>query len=92
MNFVSWILGFMGIVLLLTQAVAFHKATVCRQKAWLKSTELRTRALLSSSHDREKGLVPSCKIILLRTKDQISWQKLPTPKTHLFNLKLTGQL
>lgn len=92
MNQLGWLLGLMILVLLLTQAVTFHKATVCRQKAWLKSTELRTRALLSSSPAREKALVLSCKTMVARTNEQIIWQKLPTPKTHQYNLKLTGQL
>lgn len=92
MNMISWLVALSVIILLLIETVAFQKASVCRQEAWLKSFEMKTRALLTEakSHAREWHL--GCRIHLYRNQDQITWQKLPHLKQHKFHLSLNGSL
>lgn len=92
MNLISWLLSFSILILLMVEAVAFHKATVCRQEAWLKSTEMKTRTLLTEvkPHAREWHL--GCRIHLLRTQDEITWQRLPNISKRNFALPLKGKL
>jgi hypothetical protein len=47
MNISAWLLVISLMVTLLHQGNTFHRSLVCRQKAWLKSTEDITRFLLS---------------------------------------------
>lgn len=92
MNLVSWIVAISTLIYLMIQAVSFHKATVCRQEAWLKSTELRTRALLYKPAPYERDWHLGCRIHLLRSQDEITWQRLPHLTKHPFALELTGDL
>lgn len=92
MNLIAWLVAISTLIALMIQAVAFHKATVCRQEAWLKSTELRTRALLyhPSPHERDWHL--GCRLHLLRNLEEITWQRLPSLTKHDFKLDLAGEL
>lgn len=92
MNALSWLLALSVMIYLMVEAVAFHKATVCRQEAWLKSTELKTRALLTNSKSTERGWHLGCRLYLSRQEEEITWQRLPGINKHSFNLKLTGAL
>lgn len=92
MNLVSWLVAISTLISLMIQAVSFHKATVCRQEAWLKSTELRTRALLYKPAPHERDWHLGCRIHLLRNQDAITWQRLPHLKKHEFTLELEGAL
>lgn len=92
MNLVSWLVAISTLLGLLIQAVTFHKATVCRQEAWLKSTELRTRALLFKPAPFERDWHLGCRIHLLRSQEEITWQRLPNLTKHEFKLDLTGEL
>ncbi len=92
MNLIAWLLAISTLITLMIKAVSFQKATVCRQEAWLKSTELKTRSLLyqPASHERDWHL--NCRIHLLRNHDQITWQRLPHLKKHEFQIDLDGAL
>ena len=92
MNLVSMLVAISTVIYLMIQAVSFHKATFCRQEAWLKSTELRTRALLYKPTPYERDWHLGCRIHLLRNQGQITWQRLPHLTKHQFNLDLTGDL
>lgn len=92
MNVIAWLLSLSVLIVLMIQAVAFHQATVCRQEAWLKSTELKTRSLLSSPASHERDWHLSCRIHLVREQEEITWQKLPNLKRHQFHLELRGPL
>lgn len=92
MNILAWMMSLALLVLLLAEAVTFQRATVCRQEAWLKSTELRTRALLTSPTEKEKGWHMSCKILLTREKTLVTWRKLPSLSKKKFILELEGKL
>lgn len=92
MNSLSWILAFSVLVLLMAEAVNFHKATICRQEAWLKSTEMKTRSLLSNPPERDQDWHFRCRLHIRRTKEEISWQRLPSPTRHPFPLPLKGEL
>lgn len=74
------------------KAVEFHKATVCRQDAWLKSFELKTETLLTDS--RPQGIIFSkeCKTIVSRQDQNVSWRKLPFSSSKAFVLDLKGKL
>lgn len=92
MNFLAWIVALSALISVLIQSVAFHRATVCRQKAWLKSTELLTRTLLTEERPFEKDGDLSCKLYLVRRQAQVTWQLLPSLKRHSFTLDVQGKL
>lgn len=92
MSFIAWLVAISTLITLMIQAVAFHKATVCRQEAWLKSTELKTRALLSHPSPHERDWHLGCRIHLLRNQEKVTWQRLPSLSKHDFPLDLTGEL
>ena len=92
MNILAWLLALVMLVILMTQAVAFHRVTVCRQEAWLKGVELSTMTLLYESTDRDQAIIPSCGIYLSRKGQRVSWRRLPSFKSHQFILQLKGAM
>jgi hypothetical protein len=92
MNFLAWILCLTILIVLMIQAVSFHRATVCRQEAWLKSTELATYALLSNPKSQDRALHLGCKLQVYRKETHITWQVLPSYRKHKFSLSLDGSL
>jgi hypothetical protein len=92
MNLIAWLLAISTLITLMIQAVSFQKATVCRQEAWLKSTELKTRSLLHQPSPVERDWHLNCRIHLLRNQDEITWQRLPHLKKHEFRIDLEGSL
>ena len=92
MNILAWMLSLSILIYLLAQAVVFHKATVCRQEAWLKGTEMRTRALLSNAPKEDKDWHLGCKLLFKREKSAITWKKLPFLEERDFTLDLEGKL
>ena len=92
MKIISWSLALGGLIFLLIEAVDLHRSTICRQEAWLKSTELKTRSLLShpSQHlyqtDQHQGLR------IFKLGNKIFWQRKESKKIHLFDLELKGKL
>lgn len=92
MKLLSWILAISVMMTLMMEAVAFHKATVCRQKTWLKSTENITHSLLSKSPKSKKEWVKNCHTLISRTEKTITWQRYPKFKKNHFSINLKGQL
>lgn len=92
MNILAWMMSLAILIYLMAEAVTFQRATVCRQEAWLKSTELRTRALLTSPPEKEKGWHMSCKLLLYRKKTLVTWRRLPSLMKKEFILELEGKL
>jgi L-rhamnose isomerase len=92
MKFLPWLLAISVLIVLMIQAVDFHKATVCRQEAWLKGTELITRSHLSNPKPYEREWHLNCRLHILREQESISWQRLPHLTKHAFNLPLKGEL
>ncbi len=92
MNLIALPLGLAILLVLLAQAVVFHKATVCRQEAWLKSTELVTNSLLINSAPLKRDWHLGCRIHLVRQHNLVTWQKLPDLKKVPFHLTLKGHL
>lgn len=92
MNTLAWMMSLGILIFLLAEAVVFHKATVCRQEAWLKGTEMRTRALLSDAPEEDKDWHVGCKLFLKRKKEIITWRKLPSILKKEFVLELEGTL
>lgn len=92
MNILTWSLSVALVIALMSQAISFHKSTVCRQEAWLKSIELKTNALLSKPASREHKLIPKCKIHVIRNYSNITWNYPPSLKNIVFNLDLQGNL
>ena len=92
MKVLPWLLAISTLILVMIEAVAFHKATVCRQEAWLKATELRTRTLLGHSNHSQRDFHYGCRIILVGQKESITWQRLPGFKKYSFDLPLKGHL
>lgn len=92
MKSLPWLLALSILITLMIQAVDFHKSTVCRQEAWLKGTELKTRSLLSDPKPREREWHLNCRIHILRAQEEITWQRLPHLTKHSFDLPLKGAL
>ncbi len=92
MNLLSQLLALTLLFTLLFEAVVFHKATVCRQKAWLVATELTTRGLLHSPKSVEEATHLSCRLWLRKDPLKVQWQRLGSIKRHEFVLPLDGRL
>jgi hypothetical protein len=92
MNLLAWPMAISMLIYLMIQAVNFQKSTVCRQEAWLKSTELKTRGLLTGRPPLERDWHLGCRIHLLRNHQMISWQRLPSLSKHSFSLEIKGEL
>lgn len=92
MNILSWMLALGFLVSVLSQGITFHKATVCRQEAWLISTELITGSLLSNPKPLERDFHLGCRISFLREQTKVFWQRFPHLKRHHFELNLSGTL
>jgi hypothetical protein len=92
MNIISWLLALSIMILLMVEAVAFQRVTICRQEAWRKSVELKTRTLLTESKPYARDWHLGCRIYLERNQDEIIWQRLPNLKRHSFSLTLMGKL
>lgn len=92
MKILSWIIAISIIVLLIIEAVAFHKATVCRQNTWLKSTENITHSLLSNSPKSSKEWVRNCNILIFRSEKKIIWHNFSKIKKNHFEINLKGHL
>lgn len=92
MNVLAWLLSFSVLILLMVKAVDFHKATVCRQEAWLKSTELKTRSLLTEESQKDQNIHPRCRLFIKRDGENITWQRMPALSSHSFVLPLKGKL
>lgn len=92
MNLIAWLLALSLMVTVMMEAVVFHQATVCRQKAWLKSTELITRTLLTKPKGHAHVVDFACKLTVVLKQKKVTWQHLPKLKTHQFQLPLQGHL
>jgi len=92
MNFLAWLLALTLLVTVMIKAVAFHQATVCRQKAWLKGTELQTGTLLYHPKDFAQSGDRACRLYVVRKKQKVSWKRLPNLRTNAFNLALEGKI
>jgi hypothetical protein len=89
MSFVSWIMALSFLLSVMVESIRFHKATVCRQEAWLMSFILISRDLIPQlSH--EQRFHQGCHFWVTRHKHAVFWgdQK----KRHQFKLKLQGKL
>jgi hypothetical protein len=92
MNFLAWSLSLSLLIMLVIKAVDFQTSMVCRQHAWLKSTELKTRVLLHKPLEKEVAVDPKCRIFIKRRGKEVSWQRLPSQKLNEFHLKLKGKI
>jgi hypothetical protein len=92
MNFIGWLLTISIVLTIMIESVSFYHATVCRQKAWLKSTEFMTRALLTTAKGQEQSFNAHCSLHVRRTNHSVSWRRLPNLKSHAFILRLQGKL
>lgn len=92
MNLIAWCLTLALMVTVMFEAVVFQRATVCRQKAWLKSTELQTGTLLYRPKEFAQSVDASCKLYVARKNGRVSWKRLPNLKSHEFSLPLRGKI
>lgn len=92
MNLISWSLAMAILLLLLLEAFNFQHTLVCRQKAWLRAVELKTRVLLEDPKESETGAIPSCKILVMRDKSGIRWKKITHLESSAFVLSIGGKL
>ncbi|HXH32194.1 MAG TPA: hypothetical protein VNJ01_15420 [Bacteriovoracaceae bacterium] len=92
MNILAWLLGLSVLISIMFQAVSFHKATACRQKAWLTSAELLTAATLTDAPTSQNTWLPSCRIQVKKNPGSVSWIRFPDVKKHTFQIQLKGKL
>jgi hypothetical protein len=92
MNLLAWLLSLSTSLLLVIEATQFHKASVCRQKAWGKSFESLTRGLFPKAQEKELRYLPGCNILITREQNHIRWKKPLSLKSHLFEMNLKGKL
>lgn len=92
MNLLAWLIGLSTTFLILSQAVAFHRATVCRQKIWSKSFESLSRSLLKDSEEKETRFLPSCQTLIKRQKNVVTWRKGIDLSIHKFEMEIKGKL
>ena len=92
MNLIAWCLALALMVTVMIEAVAFQQATVCRQKAWLKGTELQTSTLLYRPKVQAQAFDLGCKLYLKRHHKKVTWRRLPNVKQHHFSLALEGKI
>gem|GEM_PF-1965159 len=92
MNILTTSMGLSILILTITQTVSLHRATVCRQEAWLLGTELGTRSLLTSSKIRETAFHSQCQLKITRNKKTIYWHKLTDLVLHHFELEVRGKI
>ena len=92
MNLIAWLLALSLMLTVMMEAVVFHQATVCRQKAWLKSTELMTRTLLNKPKGHAHAVDWACKLTVRLEQKKVTWRRLPKLNTHQFQLPLKGHL
>jgi hypothetical protein len=92
MNFLSWTLALLVLVLLLLKGAQFYRALVCRQEAWQMSFDLGSRYLFPNAGTTETSYHASCHLFITRKHKQVSWQKVPSLKRNIFDLELSGSL
>lgn len=92
MNLIAWPLALTLMVTVMIEAVTFHQATVCRQKAWLKSTELQTSTLLYRPKEHALLVDPDCQVYVVLKHKNVTWRRLPNLSSHAFNLPLSGKI
>ena len=92
MNILSWILTLSLLVFCFIEAVALHRATVCRQQAWLRSTELITGATLTDQSRSQSSYLIDCQIVVSLNEESVSWRNLKTLKKNIVEVDLKGSL
>jgi hypothetical protein len=92
MNLLAWLIGLSSTFLILSQAVAFHRATVCRQKIWGKSFESLSRSFLKDSEKNETRFLPSCQARVKREEGVVTWRKDLEFSFHKFEMDIKGKL
>lgn len=79
-------------IYLLAEAVAFTRATTCRQSAWLISTELITNSLTSGARFSDSRLDLKCRHFFKRREQQVNWKKIDASQFKVLSLRLKGKL
>lgn len=93
MNILSWLMGLSLMLFLFMEATLLHKSTVCRQKAWLLSTELLTSATLNAAPEGDKRWNINCKLMARRKKKEINWWRLKSiNQQNKFEFDLPGAI
>ena len=92
MNFLSWLLSLSLMIYLLMEGVVFHKATICRQEAWLEAFNLTVKTTLSTKTTPTQYIDPGCRLHVVQTNGKVFWQRFPSLKRQTLDLKLKGHL
>jgi hypothetical protein len=86
MQMITSLLCLSLLIVILCQAVTFHKTIVCRQKIWLRGTESITTTLLSEPKSFETIWIRECNLAVQRRLQQANWKK------NKLTLNLAGHL
>ncbi len=92
MNILSWVLALSFMVGALYESITFYQASLCRQLAWLKSTESLTRSLILGAQPQETIHTLGCQLTIKRFHRTVKWSAFPQKNWHTFEAKLKGSL
>jgi hypothetical protein len=88
MNTILWTLLLIAFVSLLHQGLELHQASVCRSRAWLKSSELLTSTLLTGEVFSPVSFESSCKLRFIQKGQKIRWFKPGEIQGQIFDLNM----
>jgi hypothetical protein len=92
MNYLSWSVCIFFTLYLVLESIHFQHAITCRQKAWVKAAELKTRLLLDKHPESETEIIAKCHIQVSQRQKKITWRKLMNLKSNNFQITLRGKL
>jgi hypothetical protein len=92
MNIIAWCLSLAFLVLTLSEAVVFYKATVCRQEAWLLAFHLKTKSILNVNTTQAHQFHPRCQLWVKESSKIVYWRKNISLQKHPFELPIKGHL
>lgn len=92
MKILGQVMASLVMLLIVSRAINYHKLTVCRQKAWLKSFELESASRLNSPHFIKHRFESSCLIKVSKSGPSVLWFDAKNLKLHRFDLSLKGNL
>jgi hypothetical protein len=92
MNIITLLIPFSMLILLTIEALSLRTSLLCRQNAWLKLMEMKTRSLLTIKRDHEISWDRTCNYLFTRRENKIRLQKFPSLTSYQIELGLKGGL
>lgn len=90
MKILVWVMALSLMVFIMTSAVSFHRATVCRQVAWERSFLSFSQSLFPKARPTGFIFEKSCGVTITRRGSLVHWFSGLKPQR--FELKVRGKL